>query len=557
MFDKLQGGQHLCGMPTPRRRPVGPGSRGKTKDGDELDARSKSEAAEDETAGRGVTRVLATVALVVVAIIGYRSWSASYSAVSTTNMNPTPKTPEEEAAEILVVERDEAALGINAEYPVAVLRDDNGTRSVKETEDETEAVRREEAKEEKTAHEYQDRLKERGEAVMMKTTASAPRSSPKRVASLGNLLFHDGAEYEAAPEIVLPPEAGQPFKGMWDLLVFHEELYKRIPHKRHVPRLAETISRRTFHQVFRVTSTPVIMSFEHVRALGFLTKAETVEELMKKHPYDPNSAAIAANIDAEAVAAGATTASYSSNSGRKTKLDLGPALYAISKDAKLEKIATGVRNFPRNLQLSSKNLATLDVSRPPFIQKKRFQPASMWFGTSTSDTKFHHDCCDNFVMMVAGTKRWFLAPVTDWRTLRPIRCEGDHQSLCWASLPYPNAKDLDERQTKILRQLNSVIIDLAPGEMLYLPAGWWHHIQNLGPTVMLNHWTFGCENVGAALEVDPSRHDRADFKSCPAAATAERVWREKMDVPFFGKDEAGAGANAVSKISRRARLIRR
>jgi len=54
--------------------------------------------------------------------------------------------------------------------------------------------------------------------------------------------------------------------------------------------------------------------------------------------------------------------------------------------------------------------------------------------------------------------------------------------------------------------------------MLYLPAGWWHHIENLGPTIMVNMWTLGCENVAIALDKDPLRSDRQDLKKCPAIA---------------------------------------
>lgn len=74
--------------------------------------------------------------------------------------------------------------------------------------------------------------------------------------------------------------------------------------------------------------------------------------------------------------------------------------------------------------LKSKYLSMLEISRPPFVPRKRFQPPTLWMGTSTADTKLHSDCCDNFVMMIAGKKRWIIAPPTDARHLRPIRCDG-------------------------------------------------------------------------------------------------------------------------------------
>ena len=74
--------------------------------------------------------------------------------------------------------------------------------------------------------------------------------------------------------------------------------------------------------------------------------------------------------------------------------------------------------------LKSKYLSMLEISRPPFVPRRRFQPPTLWMGTSTADTKLHSDCCDNFVMMIAGKKRWIIAPPFDARHLRPIRCDG-------------------------------------------------------------------------------------------------------------------------------------
>mmetsp|Transcript_33038 Transcript_33038/g.52997 ORF Transcript_33038/g.52997 Transcript_33038/m.52997 type:complete len:108 (-) Transcript_33038:709-1032(-) len=70
------------------------------------------------------------------------------------------------------------------------------------------------------------------------------------------------------------------------------------------------------------------------------------------------------------------------------------------------------------------------------------------------------------------------------------------------------------RDAEMKNKLNAVGIELKAGEMLYLPAGWWHHIENLGPTVMVNFWTLGCENIHVALDNDPNRSIRSDFNNC-------------------------------------------
>ena len=40
-------------------------------------------------------------------------------------------------------------------------------------------------------------------------------------------------------------------------------------------------------------------------------------------------------------------------------------------------------------------------------------------------------------------------------------------------------------------RLQVVTFDLRPNEMLYLPCGWFHHVENVGPTIMINFWTKG------------------------------------------------------------------
>lgn len=190
------------------------------------------------------------------------------------------------------------------------------------------------------------------------------------VEELGGFLFLDGDAYEKAPFIKVPPPLGttkSAYKKAWSLLREHEEYFRtERPHRLHIPHLAQPISRQEFHETFRLTSTPVVIPFEYMRHLGVRTKAWTLDEMINKFPYTP--------------AAGAEdSAIYSPKSGVKDGLDLGPALYALKQDAKLVKKGGYSRNFPRNLMIKSKYLPMLEVSRPPFLDKYRFQAPTLWF----------------------------------------------------------------------------------------------------------------------------------------------------------------------------------
>jgi hypothetical protein len=347
------------------------------------------------------------------------------------------------------------------------------------------------------------------EAVLSGASKVAVGPFSTRVPSLGNFFFSDGQQYENAPAVTVTQDTtrASEYRGLWYLQRMHDEYFKSHEHKLWVPHLDQPISRKEFHDTFRRTSTPVVIKFEHMRHLGLLTKGWTVKELRERFPYEPSK--------------GAKKLAYTAKAGlADTELDLGPALYELERDAKLRKGAKGttLRNFPRNLMIKPKYLALLDAAFPPFLPRNRFQAPTLWMGTSTADTKLHSDCCDNFVYQIAGVKRWFIAPPPQTRNLKPVLCTGKHQSLCWAGLQYPNSKTLSPKDQARLDSMQYHYIDVHPGEMLYVPAGWWHHVENLGPTVMVNFWTRGCSNSEVALMIDPQRTDRPDFATCPRVA---------------------------------------
>jgi len=332
-----------------------------------------------------------------------------------------------------------------------------------------------------------------------------------QVKSLGNLIFSDAAQYESAPDVRPPVEAifQRNYRGLWYLQKVHDQFFEQFPHKLYIPHLDQPISRKQFHEVFRQTSTPVVMKFEHLRNLGVLTRGWTIKELRERFPYQPKP--------------GAKKLAYHAKAGLApdAQLDLGPALYELEQNNKLSRGAKGttLRNFPRNLMIKPKYLSLLDATFPPFLPRSQFQVPTLWMGTTTADTKLHHDCCDNFVMMIAGTKRWTIAPPSETHELKPVSCTGKHQSLCWSSVKYPNDPNMSQRDRSIMDKLQYITLDLKAGEMLYLPSGWWHHIENLDPTVMVNFWTRGCSNSEVALDKDPTRSDRPDFNKCPRVAS--------------------------------------
>jgi hypothetical protein len=204
--------------------------------------------------------------------------------------------------------------------------------------------------------------------------------------------------------------------------------------------------------------------------VGFTTKSYTLDELLQLYPgYERKM-------------------TYRYGSPGPGELDLGPAVWALKQGQDLKKTSSG-RNFPRNTKVNLDKLSRLGVSYPPYILPNTALLApSLWFAATTSSTATHSDCCDNYAMMISGTKRWTIAPPNEARLLHPS-CTG---GLCWVKrLEHADEHATSPKEIDLRDKLQKITFDLHPNEMLFLPTGWFHHVENLEPTIMINFWTKG------------------------------------------------------------------
>ena len=291
---------------------------------------------------------------------------------------------------------------------------------------------------------------------------------------LTDIVFLDQAKYDKAKYITVRP-AKIMKQTLWWALKPYEKYYAMHPIKWHIPHLDPRVrlTPELFYEHFRRHGAPVVFTADNIRHLGFRTRAWTFDELRKAFPYNETKAMT-------------VVADYRANGIRREdeEIDLGPGLASIVRDEKLAKKGV-LRNYPRNLHVKREALQRLEVDYPELLPARssssssKWQLPTLWLGTSTADTVFHHDCCDNFVLMIAGVKRFTLAPPTDWRLLSP-NCVGANAALCWAKVPDPNSPKLSRKMQAIVDDMHKMVVDLQPGEILYMPAGWFHHVKNLG-----------------------------------------------------------------------------
>ena len=76
-------------------------------------------------------------------------------------------------------------------------------------------------------------------------------------------------------------------------------------------------------------------------------------------------------------------------------------------------------------------------------------------------------------------------------TLSLVPSDPSNPLIRWSSITNPRASGA------LPPEAHPMTITVRAGETLYLPAGWWHYVEQEGFTVAVNHW-YDMEERGAA-----------------------------------------------------------
>lgn len=147
----------------------------------------------------------------------------------------------------------------------------------------------------------------------------------------------------------------------------------------------------------------------------------------------------------------------------------------------LDRIDTGADALPPYLgNLGLRELNSL-CHWPGYFAKSG--PARFWIGPARTVTPLHCDYDDNLFAQVWGTKRIFLAPPHHDAFLYATEAN----ALLFASRFDPEAPDFEA--FPLARQAALVECIVQPGDMLYVPAGWFHQVRALSFSLSSNRWS--------------------------------------------------------------------
>jgi hypothetical protein len=170
--------------------------------------------------------------------------------------------------------------------------------------------------------------------------------------------------------------------------------------------------------------------------------------------------------------------------------------YELAKDrhkreARLRDITAAIRAGPSNdFYLTAYNdtgnkiaLSKLwdDLGPVSILRPAEARDGFFWLGPQGTLTPFHHDLTNNLLVQVMGRKHVQMVPSWEVGRMRnATHCFSDREPADW------NAADAN-----LPPRLEC---EIGPGDALFLPIGWWHHVEALDPSISMSFTNFAADN---------------------------------------------------------------
>jgi lysine-specific demethylase 8 len=124
-----------------------------------------------------------------------------------------------------------------------------------------------------------------------------------------------------------------------------------------------------------------------------------------------------------------------------------------------------------------------DAPPPAYLSGTRVQNAKLWIGASGTVSSMHRDLADNLHAQVAGRKRFTLVAPRQSACIYPNSFFDGVPNGCRVDVEHP-----DYGRFPRLREAELFVADLGPGDVIYIPRGWWHHVRTLDASISVNFW---------------------------------------------------------------------
>jgi hypothetical protein len=126
------------------------------------------------------------------------------------------------------------------------------------------------------------------------------------------------------------------------------------------------------------------------------------------------------------------------------------------------------------------------LSPPPYCRGAKFLRSKLWLAVTGATTPMHWDLPHNFVAPLFGRRRAILFPRHYGLALRPNAPYSRTPNYARFDAEYPDYRRYPF--ARFARPLGAVI---EPGDLLFIPSGWWHQVRTLETSLNVNFWWGG------------------------------------------------------------------
>lgn len=138
------------------------------------------------------------------------------------------------------------------------------------------------------------------------------------------------------------------------------------------------------------------------------------------------------------------------------------------------------------------------VSVPPSARSKSNKEdqstgrlTTVWLGPSGATTQAHYDVHDNFYAQVVGRKRFLLFPPNQYRQMYINGFMSQAAQQSQVDLENP-----DFERFPLFASATALDVVLEPGDVLYVPALWFHHVIAVEMSFSVSIWSRNEEVIG-------------------------------------------------------------
>ena len=173
----------------------------------------------------------------------------------------------------------------------------------------------------------------------------------------------------------------------------------------------------------------------------------------------------------------------------------------------------------------------------------------LWIGNAAT-VHTHHDMNDNIACAVAGRRRVILFPPDQTRNLYigPFERTPAGPPVSMVSVVEP---DLERHPRFVEAWAAAEVADLEPGDALFIPYMWWHHVQSLDRfSVLVNYWWNDAQLQTGPLEA--MIHAMLGIRDLPPSQ--RETWRAMFDAFVFEADDPPGGHLPEDKRGVQGRL---